>query len=131
MECAKAKQSFYAPITLRQAIKCAKAKQPSHTPQHVHLPFPTKIKSHCKLDRISSVPSPSSHFILPLQNKHAIKFAKAKRSFYTRYYTRFFVRKIGYINFVPKSVHRPSVRASVRLSVCPSVRHVSCNCIFS
>ena len=32
-------------------------------------------------------------------------------------YTRFFVRKIGYINFVPKSVRRPSVR----LSVCPSV----------
>ena len=38
-------------------------------------------------------------------------------------YTRFFVRKIGYINFVPKSVRRPSVRASVR--------QVSCNCIFS
>ena len=46
-------------------------------------------------------------------------------------YTRFFVRKIGYINFVPKSVRRPSVRLSVCLSVCPSVRHVSCNCIFS
>ena len=29
------------------------------------------------------------------------------------YYTRFFVRKIGYINFVPKSVCRPSVRRSV------------------
>ena len=29
-------------------------------------------------------------------------------------YTRFFVRKIGYINFVPKSVRRPSVRLSVR-----------------
>ena len=36
------------------------------------------------------------------------------------YYTRFFVRKIGYINFVPKSVRRPSVRPSVRLSVRPS-----------
>ena len=36
-------------------------------------------------------------------------------------YTRFFVRKIGYINFVPKSVRRPSVRLSVRLSVRPSV----------
>ena len=36
-------------------------------------------------------------------------------------YTRFFVRKIGYINFVPKSVRRPSVRPSVRASVCPSV----------
>ena len=35
--------------------------------------------------------------------------------------TTFFVRKIGYINFVPKSVRRPSVRASVRLSVRPSV----------
>ena len=45
----------------------------------------------------------------------------------TSNYTRFFVRKIGYINFVPKSVRRPSVRASV----CPSVRHISCNCIFS
>ena len=33
-------------------------------------------------------------------------------------YTRFFVRKIGYINFVPKSVSGPSVR----LCVCPSVR---------
>ena len=32
-------------------------------------------------------------------------------------YTRFFVRKIGYINFVPKSVRRPSIRASVRPSV--------------
>ena len=32
-------------------------------------------------------------------------------------YTRFFVRKIGYINFVPKSVRRPSVRLSVRPSV--------------
>ena len=32
-------------------------------------------------------------------------------------YTRFFVRKIGYINFVPKSVRRPSVCASVRPSV--------------
>ena len=38
-------------------------------------------------------------------------------------YTRFFVRKIGYINFVPKSVCLPSVRLSLR--------HVSCNCIFS
>ena len=36
-------------------------------------------------------------------------------------YTRFFVRKIGYINFVPKSVRRQSVRPSVRLSVRPSV----------
>ena len=36
-------------------------------------------------------------------------------------YTRFFVRKIGYINFVPKSVCRPSVCLSVHLSVCPSV----------
>ena len=35
--------------------------------------------------------------------------------------TRFFVRKIGYINFVPKSVRRPSVCPSVPLSVCPSV----------
>ena len=31
-------------------------------------------------------------------------------------YTRFFVRKIGYTNFVPKSVRRPSVH--------PFVRHV-------
>ena len=37
-------------------------------------------------------------------------------------YTRFFVRKIGYINFVPKSVRRPSVRLSVRPCVCLSVR---------
>ena len=36
-------------------------------------------------------------------------------------YTRFFVRKIGYINFVPKSVRRLSVRPSVRASVRPSV----------
>ena len=36
-------------------------------------------------------------------------------------YTHFFVRKIGYINFVPKSVRRPSVCASVCLSVSPSV----------
>ena len=36
------------------------------------------------------------------------------------YYTRFFVRKIGYINFVPKLVRCPSVRASVCLSVRPS-----------
>ena len=43
------------------------------------------------------------------------------------FYTRFFVRKIGYIIFVPKSVHR----ASVRLSVCPSVCHLSCNCILT
>ena len=34
----------------------------------------------------------------------------------------FFFRKKGYINFVSKSVRRPSVRLSVRLSVCPSVR---------
>ena len=43
----------------------------------------------------------------------------------------FFFRKKGYINFVSKSVRRPSVR----LSVCPSVRasvcHVSCKCISS
>ena len=32
-----------------------------------------------------------------------------------------FRKKIGYINFVPKSVRRLSVRASVRLSVRPSV----------
>ena len=38
------------------------------------------------------------------------------------YYTRFFVRKIGYINFIPKSVRRPSVRPSVRPCVCLSVR---------
>ena len=37
------------------------------------------------------------------------------------FYTRFFVRKIGYINFIPKSVRRPSVCPSVRLSVRPSV----------
>ena len=36
---------------------------------------------------------------------------------------RFFVRKNGHINFVPTPAHRPSVRMSVR--------HVSCNCIFS
>ena len=36
---------------------------------------------------------------------------------YICYYTRFFVRKIGYINFVPKSIRRPSVCASVCLSV--------------
>ena len=36
---------------------------------------------------------------------------------YVSGYTRFFVRKIGYINFVPKSVRRPSVRLSVRPSV--------------
>ena len=36
-------------------------------------------------------------------------------------YTRFFVRKIGYINFVPKSVRCPSVRAYVCLSVRSSV----------
>ena len=35
-------------------------------------------------------------------------------------YTRFFVRKIGYIYFVPKSVCRPSVRPCVRPSVRPS-----------
>ena len=39
----------------------------------------------------------------------------------------FFFRKKGYINFVPKSVRRPSVRACVRASV----RHVSCKCITS
>ena len=33
----------------------------------------------------------------------------------------FFFRKKGYINFVPKSVRRPSVRASVRPCVCASV----------
>ena len=33
----------------------------------------------------------------------------------------FFFRKKGYINFVSKSVRRPSVRLSVRLSVRPSV----------
>ena len=38
------------------------------------------------------------------------------------YYTRFFVRKIGYINIVPKSVRRPSVRLPVRPSVRASVR---------
>ena len=47
----------------------------------------------------------------------------------------FFFRKKGYINFVPKSVRRPSVRASVRPCVCASVRlcvrHVPCNCISS
>ena len=36
-------------------------------------------------------------------------------------YTRFFVGKIGYINFVPKSIRRPSVRPSVRPSDRPSV----------
>ena len=39
----------------------------------------------------------------------------------------FFFRKKGYINFVSKSVRRPSVRPSVRTSV----RHVSCKCISS
>ena len=34
----------------------------------------------------------------------------------------FFFSKKGYINFVSKSVRRPSVRPSVRLSVRPSVR---------
>ena len=34
----------------------------------------------------------------------------------------FFFRKKGYINFVSKSIRRPSVRPSVRLSVRPSVR---------
>ena len=38
-----------------------------------------------------------------------------------------FFKKKGYINFVPKSVRRPSVC----LSVCASVRHVSCKCISS
>ena len=33
------------------------------------------------------------------------------------YYTRFFVRKIGYINFIPKLVRRPSVRPSVTFLV--------------
>ena len=33
----------------------------------------------------------------------------------------FFFRKKGYINFVPKSVRRPSVRLSVRLCVRASV----------
>ena len=37
---------------------------------------------------------------------------------------------IGYINFVTKSVRRPSVCPSVRLSMRPCVRHVSCKCIF-
>ena len=32
-------------------------------------------------------------------------------------YTCFFVRKIGYINFVPKSVYRPSVDTSVTFLV--------------
>ena len=36
-------------------------------------------------------------------------------------YTSFFVRKIRYINFVPKSVRRPSVRPCVRPSVRPSI----------
>ena len=35
----------------------------------------------------------------------------------------FFFRKKGYINFVSKSVRRPSI--------CPSVPHVSCKCISS
>ena len=39
----------------------------------------------------------------------------------------FFFRKKWYINFVSKSVRRPSVRPSVRTSV----RHVSCKCISS
>ena len=38
----------------------------------------------------------------------------------------FFFRKKGYINFVPKSVRRPSVRASVRPCVCASVRLCVC-----
>ena len=37
-------------------------------------------------------------------------------------YPFFFFRKKGYINFVSKSVRRPSVRPSVCLSVRPSVR---------
>ena len=43
----------------------------------------------------------------------------------------FFFRKKGYINFVSKSVRRPSVRPSVRPSLRTSVRHVSCKCISS
>ena len=37
------------------------------------------------------------------------------------YYTSFFVRKIGYINFVPKSVRRQSICPSICASVRPSV----------
>ena len=37
-------------------------------------------------------------------------------------YTRFFLKKKEYINFVPKSVRRPSVRLSVRLCGCASLR---------
>ena len=44
-------------------------------------------------------------------------FYPNQNDYYPSYYTRFFVRKIGYINFVPKSVRRPSVSASVRPSV--------------
>ena len=36
-------------------------------------------------------------------------------------YTRFFLKKKGYINFVPKSVRCPSVCPSVRAYVRPSV----------
>ena len=37
-------------------------------------------------------------------------------------YPLFSLEKKGFINFVSKSVRRPSVRLSVRPSVCPSVR---------
>ena len=49
---------------------------------------------------------------LPLSSCAPLKYVWEKVN-----YTRFFVRKIGYINFVPKSVHRQCVCTSVRPSV--------------
>ena len=86
------------PLQIRQAIKCAKAKQSFYTPRHVHPPFLTRIKTHYKTDWLSSVLQASQAVILcsttcthsfphndkvPLQIRQEIKCAKAKHSFYT------------------------------------------------
>ena len=63
----------------------------------------------------------ASLILFPKNNKRMLYWYHSFFSDYLFYYTRFFFRKKGYINFVPKAVRRPSVRLSVRLCVCASV----------
>ena len=71
---AKAKQSFYTPITKQTGYQVFQGQAVIlyfKTCYDVHPPFTTRIKSHYKADRLSSMPRLSSHFILQLQNRQA------------------------------------------------------------